>query len=102
MFKGLFRWISLFWAWFAGQEFFLAAYLLTADPCDIKDFRDVVVYPWCRMHSSNPGLIFFILSSHAQKGSEKFAQELDVSLKSTASRTDLRNDRTGARSFDRF
>ena len=85
-----------------GRNFFPCSLFTTADPCDIKDFRDVVVYPWCRMHSSNRTHLLYHSSACAERQWKIRSGTGRQSEKSTASRTDLRNDRAGARSFDRF
>ncbi len=81
MFKRLFRWIFTLLGMVCGAGiFFLAAYLLQLIPAisKISETWSFILGVVC---IAVTGLIFFIIAPHAQKGSEKFAQELDVSLR---------------------
>ena len=81
MFKRLFRWIFTLLGMVCGVGiFFLAAYLLRLIPAmpEISGTWSFVLGVVC---IAATGLIFFIIAPHVQKGSEKFAQELDVSLR---------------------
>ena len=104
MFKRLFRWIFTLLGMICGAGiFFLAAYLLRLIPAmpEISETWSFVLGVIC---IAATGLIFFIIAPHVQKGSEKFAQELDVSLRRSTSSYELicGTIGAGARTSDRF